>query len=200
MLAEKFIDSTLDRLTALSSQLQAVKSTGEMIAQAVMNGKKVYIADRFSIIDMETVERSSNLALFRSYKADMNDLTDGDVVILASLYTDDTADMALISTVRSKNAVVVTISPEGPFSEAADKALTYPDGDTNGIVRIPGMDDPFCPVSGIMNATMIWMLAAEITETLIRNNTVPSVYWGEHIVGSEGKDSETRKRYASLGY
>ncbi len=200
MPAKYYLDKVLESLSSLTGRLEPVKSIAGRIVQAVQKGKKVYVMDRFNIVDAELVERPSGLALFRSYKEDGDDMADGDIFILSAYYPDDENDLNLIEKARSQGAFTVTISPEGALSKMSDSALINKDDSANGIITIPEVDNPLCPLSGIINVTLAWALAAETTAALLQENITPTVFYGEYLVGYAGKNSEARKKYVSLGY
>ncbi len=62
------------------------------------------------------------------------------------------------------------------------------------------MGRPFCPISGIMNATLAWALSAETAALIMAEGKIPTVYWGEYIAEGKDKLSEARKRFTSKGY
>ena len=200
MLSKYYLDKVLESLSSLIGLLEPVKSTAGRIVQAVLNGKKVYVMDRFNIVDAELVERPSGLALFRSYKKDGDDMSDGDIFILSAYYPENETDLSLLELARSQGAFTVTISPEGALSQMSDSALINKDDSANGIITIPEVDNPLCPLSGIINVTLAWALVAEITAALLQENITPTVFYGEYLAGYAGKNSEARKNYVSLGY
>ena len=200
MLSKYYLDKVLESLSSLIGLLEPVKSTAGRIVQAVLNGKKVYVMDRFNIVDAELVERPSGLALFRSYKKDGDDMSDGDIFILSAYYPENETDLSLLELARSQGAFTVTISPEGALSQMSDSALINKDDSANGIITIPEVDNPLCPLSGIINVTLAWALVAEITAALLQENITPTVFYGEYLAGCAGKNSEARKKFVSQGY
>jgi len=200
MIATQYIDTVLDRLSKVTAGLEPVREIGEFIAQAVKNGKKVYVMDRYSIVDAELVERPSCLMLFRSFKNEGNAMTTGDIFLLSSFSADDESDLALLTQARSQGAVVITISPEGSLSRSADRALTNKSSGENSVISIPGIETRFCPVSGIVNTALAWALVAEVTESLLNQQMIPSVFTGEYLADKSGKNIEARKKYLSNGY
>jgi uncharacterized phosphosugar-binding protein len=199
MLASRYFDKVDEYLASAMNQLDTVKKAGSTIARAVLNGKKVYVMDRYDIVDAEIVEHPSGLALFRSYKTYENALGKDDIFILAAYFPDDENDRSLLEQVRSRGAFIITISPQGALSQAADISLINNDSD-NGVITIPEVNQHFCPVSGIVNVTLAWAVAAETVTALLEQGVQPSVYWGEFLAGAEGKNSDARKRFLSLGY
>jgi len=200
MVASQYISKVDEQLDSLSNQSEAIKKAGSVVAGAVLDGKKVYVADRYGILDVELVERASGPAFFRSYKEHGTSMKNGDVVILSAFHTDDRADMDIIDNARSLGAVIITISPKGPLSQAADISLTNNDDGTNGVITVTGMNKSFAPISGIMNAALAWSLTAETIEIFISKDETPTVYRGEYLKEGREKNTEARKRYKSLGY
>ena len=200
MLATTYIDTVLDRLSTVTAQFDSVREIGEFIAQAVKNGKKVYVMDRYRIVDAELVERPSCLVLFRSFTNEGDSMTIGDIFLLSSFSAADERDIDLLTRARSRGAIVITISPEGSLSRSADRALTNKGSGENSVISVPGIDTRFCPVNGIVNAALAWALAAEVTESLFKQQIIPSVFRGEYLAVSSGKNFEARKRYLSNGY
>jgi len=200
MIATQYIDTVLDRLSKVTAGLEPVREIGEFIAQAVKNGKKVYVMDRYSIVDAELVERPSCLMLFRSFKNEGDAMTTGDIFLLSSFSADDESDLDLLTQARSLGAVVITISPEGSLSRSADRALTNKGSGENSVISISGIETRFCPVSGIVNTALAWALAAEVTESLLNQQMIPSVFTGEYLADKSGKNIEARKKYLSNGY
>ena len=200
MLAKYYLDNVLESLSSLIGRLESVKSTAGSIVQAVKSGKKVYVMDRFNIVDAELVERVSGLALFRSFKDEGDKMAEGDIFILSAYHPDNENDLSLIEEARSHGAFTITISPEGALSKTSDKALINIEDSANGTITIPEVDNPICPVSGIINVTIAWALVAETTAALLQENITPTMFYGEYLSGCTGKNSETRMKYVSLGY
>ncbi|MCE5250332.1 hypothetical protein LLG96_08945 [bacterium] len=199
MPGSQFIDKAEEHITSVANQFDTLKKAGETIAKAVLDGKKVFIMDRFDIVDAEMVDHPSGLALFRSYKIYGNTMTDGDIFILAAYFPDNEDDRSLVEQARARGAFIITISPKGLLSQSAGLALLNDDS-ANGVITIPGITGAFCPVSGIINTVLAWSLAAETVSALLAQGVQPTVSWGEYFANSEGKSAEARKRFLSLGY
>jgi len=200
MVASQYISKVDEQLDSLMNQSEVIKKAGNVLAGAVLDGKKVYVADRYGILDAELVERASGPAFFRSYKKHGDSIQNGDVVILSAFHTDDRDDRDILDNARALGAVIITISPNGPLSQAADISLNNNDDGTNGVITVTGMNKSFAPVSGIMNAALAWTLVAETTEIFISKGEIPTVYRGGYLKEGREKNTEARKRYKSLGY
>ncbi len=200
MAASQYISKVDEQLDSLLNQIDAIKKAGNVIAGAVLDGKKIYVADRYGILDVERIERASGPAFFRSYKEHGSSMKNGDVLILSAFHTDDRDDMDILYNARALEAVIITISPAGTLSQTADISLNNNDNGTNGVITVTGMNKSFGPVSGIMNAALAWTLVAETIEIFISKGEIPTVYRGEYLKEGREKNTEARKRYKSLGY
>jgi len=200
MFSTQYIDTVLDSLSSVTAQLESVTKIGDFIAGTVKDGKKVYVMDRYGIIDAELVDRPSCLVLFRSFRSEGIGMTTGDILLLSSFSSDDNNDLDIVAQAHARGSIVITISPEGALSHTADRALINNGCGENGAISIPGIEKRFCPINGIVNAALAWALVAEVTASLLKLQVVPSVFRGEYLAGSDGKNIEARKRYISYGY
>lgn len=199
MFGNRYIDSAVEQLEALKTQLDAAAKAATAIADTVLSGRRVYVYDREHIVDTELVDRGSGLALFRSFDGSDETIGEGDILILAAYEAASEDDMAIASMALSAGAGLVTLAPEGALSGMADIALINSDPD-NGVITAAGFEEPFSPVSGIINAALAWSIAAETTAVLISRGKTPSVYRGEYLENGRTLNLEERRRFLSQGY
>ena len=200
MFAEQYIDTVVKKLSTLLDQFDSINKAAELIVRTVLGGNRVFVVDKYGIIDKELVERASGLALFNSLKSSRLKLAEDDVLIISAYHPEDEHDQKYLNDAHSLGAMVIVISPQGTLAQSADIALLNNDDGQNGVITASGIDRPFCPVSGIMNATLAWSLAAESAAKIMANGKIPTVFWGNYLSGGTEKLSEARKRYATLGY
>ncbi|MBN1293845.1 MAG: hypothetical protein JXB48_18525 [Candidatus Latescibacteria bacterium] len=200
MLGLEYIDKAEKHLMFVSSQLETVKKAGKSISDAVLNKNKIFVVDRYGVIENELIGRSSGLALFQSYDDDEETMGQNDILILSAFYPAEQDDLDIINNARAQGAKIITISPEGPISKAADIALINGNEDLNDVMYVPGIDQSFCPLSGILNAVLAWTVAAETTAVFLSQGKIPTSYRGDYLPDGVDKNSEARKRYISLGY
>ena len=200
MLGLEYIDRVEKSFAFISSQLEQVKKAGKSISDAVLNKHRVFVADRSNITNKELINRSSGLALFQSYADEGDTIKENDILILSTLLPAENNDLDIINTARSQGVKIITISPEGPVSKAADIALINGNDGANGVLNVPGIDQSFCPISGINNAVLAWAITAETTAAFISQGDIPTCYRGDYLPDGVEKNSEARKRYISLGY
>ena len=200
MSASQYIDIVESKMGSILNQIETIKKAAELIAGAVLGGNMVFVIDDYGIIETEIINRSSGLALFRSFNPDIDTFNQGDILVLSAFHPDKETDLNILNQAHSRGTLVITISPEGKLSENADIALLNIDDPGNGVITIPYTTRHFCPISGIINASFAWAIAAEITSSIINSNEIPTIYYGEYLKDGAEKLSQSRKRFLSLGY
>jgi len=200
MFAERYIGKVVESLRALSNQEEAVRKAASAISNCVLGGGGVFVFDSHGIIENELVNRASGLALFRSLSHGGVEPAEGDILLIASILPGNENDLARLDDARALGITVITISPPGKLADNADIAIINSTDARNGVIEVPGIGRPFCPVSGITNAALAWMLASEIVASMMAQGKTPTVFWGEYLDGGKGKKAEALKRFASHGY
>ena len=89
MLAERYIDTVEKKLRTLLDQLDSIGKAAELIVSVVFGGNRVFVVDKYGIVDNELVERASGLALFNSLKSSRLKLAGGDILIISAYHPDD---------------------------------------------------------------------------------------------------------------
>ncbi len=200
MSALQYIDIVETKIETILNQIETITKAADLIAVSAISGNRVFVVDNYGIIEPEIINRSSGLALFRSFDPGIDTFNQGDILLLSAFHPDNEADLNILNHVHSRGALVITISPEGKLSENADIALLNLDDPGNGVITIPYTTRHFCPISGTINAAIAWAIAAETVSSIIKSGNIPTVYHGEYLKGGAEKLSQARKRFFSLGY
>jgi len=200
MLAERYISAVTDSIKGLSARQDAVKQAAELIVTAALDGNKVFVFDRHGIIDAELTDRASGPALFRSLRHSRIRPQANDILLIASFHPDDPADLDELDKAKTVGARVIAVAPDGLLVERADRAVVNGLTGENGVITDPGIRRPYCPISGIINATIAWSITAEAVSQFMGRGVVPTIYWGEHLAEGGDKREEAMKRFASTGY
>lgn len=200
MLAESYIDTVTNGIGRIPEQIEVIVRAAQAVGESALGGNKVFVYDSRGIIDNEMVNRASGLALFRQVTAGRTVISAGDSIIVSSITSEDEASQSIIGEAKAAGAKVVTIAPPGMLSDSADIALLNDMDPDNGVIVLSGVGDPFCPVSGIINATIAWMVVADTVFYIIGQGKQPTVLCGEYIEGGKNKYTEARKRFTAMGY
>jgi len=200
MLGERYLQNTVKILESLSSEIPAVKQAAELCAKAAIDGSSVYVYDKSGIIDNEMVDRASGLALFRKLSTSREKIASGDVVIIASIYENDADDMKIAATAHENGAKLIVLASKGQLYDKADIAVSSGSSGNNGVIEVAGVEKPFCPVSGIINATLAWSIVAETAAYLLNSDKTPTVYTGRYLKDGFEKFQNAQREFTSKGF
>jgi hypothetical protein len=200
MLARNYMEEAEKAIHVSLSQIEPIRRAANMIMRTITNGKRVFVTDRYGVVDAEIAEKPGNLALFRSLSHSGEKLAAGDVLIISSFLPDEEKDLAIISEVRALGAVIITVSPEGKLSGSADVAVLDPGANMNGVLSTLGGDRSFGPLSGILHVLLLNMIQAQTAELLIASGKKPTVLPGAYLAGGTKKRTEAMEAFISRGY
>jgi len=158
MFARNYLDQAEKAVSAVLGKSDAIGRAAELIVRAVTSGKRVFLTDRYGVVDEEIAEKPGNLALFRSLSRSDEKLTSGDVLILSSFLPDDEKDVKIVEEARALGVSIITVSPEGKLSGSADVAVHDLGAEMNAVLSNHGMDRPFGPISGMLHVLLINMI------------------------------------------
>ena len=200
MSALRYIEIIEKNLEGITNQRDAINIAASKITDVILGGNKVFVADNYGIIEAELVNRTSGPAFYRSLTTSKQKPGEGDILIISAYHPESEDDLEHLNRAHLLGAFVITISPAGELAQAADIALLNNDDGTNGVINVSGIGRPFCPMSGIMNASLAWAISAETVSLMIGKDKTPTIFWGEHLEGGAEKLSEARKRFKTMGY
>ena len=200
MLALKYMQEAEKNVPALLDRIGPVKKAAELVARTITGGRRVFVTDRFGVVDIEIAEKPGNLALFRPLSRSGEHLASGDTLILSSFLPDDSADLEIVSNARSVGAGVITLSPEGKLSGSADVAVLDGGAGMNGVLTVSGSDRPFGPISGILHVFLFNMIQAETAALLIASGKKPTVFPAAYCEGGEEKRNEAMRQFLNQGF
>jgi uncharacterized phosphosugar-binding protein len=83
--------------------------------------------------------------------------------------------------------------------EVADRVI-----DTNGPVgdaslKVDGLDDAICPLSGLLNVAAVWALEAATVEACLARGVKPSVYRSVNLPDGFDRNAAAERRYRDTG-
>ena len=200
MLADQYIQTVTDSLSSLFDHTEEIGTAADKTAQTVLNGHNVFVFDSHGIIDSELTERASGLAIFRNLYQSTVKPSQGDLLIISSLTSDDDASSKLSEEAQAAGVQTIVIAPPGKLTDNADLALKVISDDDNGVIKLSGIGKSFCPISGILIAATAWAIVAETAARIMKDGKVPTVMWGKHLKDGDRKFNEARKRFTAEGY
>lgn len=200
MLAEKYNEMIEKTIPGTLKRLPEIKKAAEMITEAVNRGKRIFVVDRYGVIDSEVAEKPAGLLLFRPLVNSGEKLMEGDILILSSFQPEDEKDLGIVKEAHDLGAKVISISPDGQLARNSDMGVTDFDGEMNAVLNIDRAGLSFAPLSGIIHVLIIYMIEAETVERLLATGKKPAVSYAEYMDGGAAKLLEARKKFASQGY
>lgn len=200
MFAQTYMETVEKAITAVLERSDSIHKAAELIAQAVGQGKKVFVTDRHGIVEFELAEKPGNLALLRSLQRSVERMAEGDVLILSSLLPHDERDVEIAAQTRAMGVKLITICPEGRLAESADIAVFDQGIESNAILTSPGLETPFGPMSGIIHVLILNLIQADATEILLAANKAPTVLPGGYLAGGQEKLIAAQRTFTSRGF
>ena len=107
--------------------------------------------------------------------------------------------VALTSTEYSRLAEVQHYGGKRLY-EVADLALDYVGPIGDAALEVEGVETGVCPTSGIIAATIIWALTAQIVERLLSRGLTPHVFRSVNLPDGPAFNDRQRREYERLGY
>jgi uncharacterized phosphosugar-binding protein len=200
MLAEKYNEIIEKAIPGTLKRLPEIKRAAEMVAEAVNRGKRIFIVDRYGVIDSEVAEKPAGLLLFRPLVNSGEKLMEGDILFLSSFQSEDEKDMGMVKEAHDIGAKVISISPDGQLAKNSDFGIIDLDGEMNAVLNVDRAEFSFAPLNGIIHVLIIYMIEADTVERLMAAGKKPSVSNAEYMDEGVAKLLEVRKKFASQGY
>jgi len=200
MFARNYMDQAEKAVSDVLGRNDSIVKAAELIVHAVTNGKRVFVTDRYGVVDEEIAEKPGNLALFRSLSRSGEKLASGDVLILSSFLPDDERDIKIVEEARSLGVTIITVSPEGKLSGSADVAVLYQGAGMNAVLSAPGVDRSFGPISGMLHMLLINMMQAQVAQLMVASGKKPTILPGAYLAGGAEKRLEAMRKFLAQGY
>lgn len=137
----------------------------------------------------------------------------GDVLLIGSVSGRATIPIELAIQARAMGVKVVALTsiaysklaevqhPGGKrLYEVADLAIDYVGPVGDAALEVEGVDTGICPTSGIVAATIIWALTAQIVERLLAKGLTPHAFRSVNLPDGPAFNDRQRKEYERLGY
>jgi uncharacterized phosphosugar-binding protein len=222
----KLVNSLIGRL--IDGQLGAIGRAASLIASAIANGGRVWIAESDHILASEATYRAGGfVAVDRlgvqldadgigtlTFQAESTGPTPLDVVVLASGAGADRRSVELAHMCRGIGMSMIVLASE-EFATTADVVSRHPSGlklrdfaqvliDIGGragdaAVDVPGVSEAICPTSGVISVAAMWAVFAKAAAVLVGMGLEPLVFRSVASEGGEELYRQLELDYATLG-
>ncbi len=200
MLAQKYMEAVEQAISATGENTSAIRKAAELIVQTVNQGKKIFVTDRYGIVESELAEKPGNLALFRPLQRSVEGIKEGDILILSSFFPYDERDIEIARQTKALGAKLITICAERRLAENAEVSIPDKGIGSNAVLTVPGLEKPFGPVSGIIHMLILNLIQADVTEILLASGKAPTVLPGEYITDGKKALIKAQRDFTSRGY
>ena len=209
--AEAYLDSIMIRLDRFhQNHLADVNCAGEIIAEKVLSGGKIYPWSGRPEFWVEANGTAGGLMGVNKLDPDNIKVTDKDVLILACAEATPENEIEVAKKVKEKGAWIVGIYPSKrddnfsmkPLRDICDMSLDNYSGDVQGIFDIPGYDEKIIPASGTMNNLIFWAIVAAYVQAMESRGEAPYYWMSYHVDGGAGHvyDDSIRPYFIKRGY
>jgi uncharacterized phosphosugar-binding protein len=208
--AEQFLDAILPQLERLrTGQLAPIRQAGAIVADAIANGRRIWIARTTHCLHGEATYRAGGFMAAHILE-DPIVLEPGDVVIegtpagTSGLVIDTAiaakargaALIALTQLVYERDPRILLQHPTGQrLHELADVVVDLGGCYGDGELDLPGEDIRILPSSGITGMTAMWMIFAEAVEQLLARELMPLMWQSMLVPGATERNERLRTRY-----
>jgi uncharacterized phosphosugar-binding protein len=222
----QLINDLVDQL--VRTQLGSIDRAAELVASAISNGGRVWVAESDHILAGEATYRAGGLLaverlgiIFLANGSPSLERRDGapdpssiDVAIFASSAGADrrSVELALMCQALGIQLIVLASSE---FASAAGVTSRHSSGlklrdladvyiDIGGragdaAIELPGLSEPVCPSSGVISVAAMWAIFASAVSRMLPNGAEPLVYRSVMSPGGDELYQKLEAEYATLG-
>jgi uncharacterized phosphosugar-binding protein len=199
-MAARVIDSVLERSEkAYRSQRDGIFEAASSAAERICNGARFHVTS-----DHEGVQReASGVAMGPMMtNAFRNNMSGGDVHILATIEPDSQTITAEAEKARNLGMTVIGLGPGNSNALRRNSGLYIdnlsPEG--GGLLDIPGYDSKVATVGGILNNWLMWCFTAQMVDEMVRRGCIPWFWLGYYVVGGREYDDAIRPFFRRQGF
>ena len=214
MLLDTYQQAAFDLLYKVrTTQREAIIKAGEIVANSIENGGRIYLNGICHSIEMDLLNRGGGPAFYRHYKADTQ-LKAGDVLFVSSVSgrTLPVVNLAWDSVQAGVNVIALTsmvyaqavepVHPSGKkLYEFATHVLDNCAPAAEAMLDVEGLEPKFAAASGIASDFIMWSLTSVAVEKLIRDGFTPGIYKSANFPGGAEYNHEfVDKHFEEFGW
>lgn len=191
---QKAIDELL--LKVRTTQRENIIKAGELVANAVENGGKIYLASICHSIEMDLIYRGGGPIFYKKYEKDTTELKKGDVLFVSSVSgrTESVVNLAFDSVEKGITVIAFTsmeyaravdpVHPSGKkLYEIATLTLDNCAPAAEAMLKIDGIEAYFGAASGIASNHIMWNLTCVAVEKMLNDGYTPGILKSANFPG-----------------
>ena len=183
---QKAVDELL--IKARTTQKEAIIKAGEMIAETIENGGKVYLGHICHGIEMDLIYRGGGPIFYKQYKEGETELKAGDVLVVSSVSgrTASVVDLAYNSVEKGVKVIAFTsmeyavqvdaVHPSGKkLYEFVTLVLDNCAPAAEAMLEVDGIEAHFAAASGIASDFIMWSVTSVAVEKMLKDCYTPGI-------------------------
>ena len=207
---------------AVDALLQTVRETqrgniikaGELVANAVENGHKIYLGHIVHGIEMDLIYRGGGPIFYKEYKPGETELKEGDVLFVSSVSgrTKSVVDLAWDCMQKGITVIALTsmvyASKVDPVHESGKKlhefvtlALDNCAPAAEAMLEVEGLEAHFAASSGIASDYIMWSLTSVCVEKMLSDGFTPGILKSANFPGGNDYNKQViEPHYDEFGW
>ncbi len=171
-----------------ATQTENIKKAGELIADAVATGHKIYLSGICHSIEMDFIYRGGGPIFYNHFDNGLESLNPGDVLVVSSVSgrTKHVVDLAYDAMEKGVKVIAFTSMAYAvqvdPVHESGKKlyefvTLTLDNcaPAAEAMLEVEGIEARFAAASGIASDYIMWNVTSVVVETLLAKGITPGI-------------------------
>lgn len=189
MLIDRYQEAIEDLLSKVrETQRENIIKAGELIADAVENGHKIYLGTIVHGINMDLIYRGGGPIFYKEYKPEQTELKEGDVLIVSSVSgrSKNVVDLAWESMQKGVKVIAFTSMSYATQVDAVHESgkklyefvtLTLDNcaPAAEAMLEVEGIEARFAAASGIASDYIMWSLTSVCVEKMLKDGYTPGI-------------------------
>ena len=191
---QEAVDNLLKKVR--DTQRENIIKAGELVADAVEHGHKIYLGKVVHGIEMDLIHRGGGPIFYKPYMPEETELKPGDVLFVSSVSGRTKAVVDLAWECMEKGVIVIALtsmvyaSKVEPVHESGKKlhefvtlALDNCAPAAEAMLEVEGIEAHFAAASGISSDYIMWSLTSVCVEKMLRDGYTPGILKSANFPG-----------------
>lgn len=200
--------------TVRETQRENIIKAGELVANAVENGGRIYLGHIVHGIEMDLIYRGGGPIFYKEYKPGETELKEGDVLFVSSVSgrTKSVVDLAWDCMQKGITVIALTsmvyASKVDPVHESGKKlhefvtlALDNCAPAAEAMLEVEGLEAHFAASSGIASDYIMWSLTSVCVEKMLSDGFTPGILKSANFPGGNDYNKQViEPHYDEFGW
>ena len=171
--------------TVRETQRENIFKAGELVANAVENGGKIYLGHIVHGIEMDLIYRGGGPIFYKEYKPGETELKAGDVLFVSSVSgrTKSVVDLIALTSMVYASKVEPVHESGKKLHEFVTLALDNCAPAAEAMLEVEGLEAHFAASSGIASDYIMWSLTSVCVEKMLRDGFTPGILKSANFPG-----------------